>query len=130
MQDNFVHVPQKFFKKLIEKGDKIVLYSSFGPMRYELSKSPSMNDRTNNELINKTMMGEKLGTAYKSYPDPDMYGMCYDYYAIALNMFKLPSELLDDNLLKFISTANDRPEILHFNICKLHFNEDGDYSIC
>lgn len=33
---------------------------------------------SNNDLVNRTLMGEKLGYAYKVYPDPDMYGMCYD----------------------------------------------------
>lgn len=137
MEKNFMPIPKNFLTKLIEKGDKLVLYSSFGAMQIEqlrkkfnINEKSLMNFRSNIDLVNKTIMGEKLGHAFRTYPDPDMYGMSCDHYDIQLNFIKLPSDLLDDNLLKFIPLSSDEPEILHFNICKLHFNESGEYNIC
>jgi HKD family nuclease len=136
MTDSFVQVPQHILKQLIEKGDKIVLYSSFGtinssfnPINSSVDKTAPMIVRSNEEFVIKTMMGEKLGSAYKSYSDPHAYGLSYDYYNIELKMVKLPFDLLDDNLLKFISLSDNTSEILHYNNLKLHFNEKGEYII-
>ncbi len=128
MTEKFVPVPEKILKKLHEKGDKNVLYSSFGAMKTPFGKTASMKDRTNEELVKKTFEGEKLGSAYETFEVPLTSGECYDYYYnIVLQMIKLPSVLIDDDLLKFISVADEKSEILHFNSSKLHFDEDGDF---
>lgn len=136
MEENYVPIPKNLLTKLIEKGDTLVLYSSFGEMKTEelkkkfnIEETSMIKVRSNEELVNKTMMGEKLGQSYIGYRDPQMYGMCYEYSDIKLNIMKLPKEILDDNLIKFIASSSEKPEILHHNICKLHFNENGEYTI-
>ncbi len=127
---DFLPVPEKILKKLHEKGDKNVLYSSFGGMKTSttpIGKTASMIERTNEELVKKTLEGVNLGSAYKSYSDP--FGTWYDWYDIPLKMIKLPPVLIDDNLLKFISVDDDKSEILHFNSSKLNFNEKGEFTI-
>lgn len=72
-----------------------------------------------------------MGTFYSKYPDPDpdMYGLSCDYYNIQLKIVKLPSELLNVEILKFKTDYDDRPEYLCFNIYKINFNQDGTFTI-
>ena len=38
-----------------------------------------------------------------------------------------PKKLLKDNLIKFISSDNLNPELLHFNIYEVYFEENGTF---
>lgn len=143
--DNYVKVPDSLLAKLNQIGNTFVTYSSFGPInivgiRQKLnmssefgaeseSQSSLMKFRSNPVVVEKTILGEMLGSSYTEEWDAhlDMYRQ-YSR-SIPLRIMKLPSDLLDDEIFRFISQSNDKPEFLAFNIHKIHFNQDGSYVI-
>lgn len=136
MSDMYVPILISILKKLNENGNKYIAYSPFGKLnipriqkKLKISTNSEIEIRSNNELIDQTIQGSKFGLGYSEYPDPDMYGLCRDYYDLQLKIMKLPSELFNDNLIKFNKICDNKPEVLYFNILKLHFNEDGSYEI-
>lgn len=136
MTDCFVKIPEEVLKKLIFSGDTLVCYSSFGKINLNKIKQilkinnyniSELKIRSNNNLVERTMMGQNFGTKYHDYIDSDAYGMCRDYTDIPLKIIKLPFDLLNDELIKFQSETDKQTEELYFNIYKVQFNTDGTF---
>lgn len=157
--DNYVKVPDSLLAKLNQIGDTFVTYSSFGPIniakiKQELkrisgrdsasdsdyasasafassfeSQNSLMELRSNSFVVEKTILGEKLGSSYTESFDEYLDMEIQRFRSIPLKIMKLPSDLLDDEIFRFISQSKDRPEFLAFNIYKIHFNQDGTYVI-
>jgi hypothetical protein len=137
MFQQFIPLPQELLKVLKSNGDTYVAYSSSNEpfpteslrRLFEVDSESDIEVRTNEKIIDATIQGEKLGDYHEDYPDHEMYGMCRDYHKKQLSIIKLPSDILDDRLIKFKIDRFSNEETLYFNLFKLKFNEDGSYTI-
>ena len=134
MEYNCVEFPAELLSKL--NCDTYVVYSPNSNLnitklreQFNITSNSEMDVRTNKTIVDKTIIGEKLGYTLYEYPDRDSYGMCCRYSEAPLKIMKLPSDILIDGVLKFIPRSREDPERLYFNIFRLHFNEDGTYVV-
>ncbi len=129
MEYNYVKFPKKLLSKL--NCDTYVVYSPSGDLnvgelkkQFNITSDSEMDVRTDKTIIDQTIIGEKLGRINPTR---------FNHMRIQLLIMKLPSDILIDDVIKFIpdSSCHDSygPECLYYNIFKLHFNEDETYNI-
>jgi hypothetical protein len=137
MTDNFVVLPNSILESFSNlKNTSYVAYSSCGKMdckkiskQIGIETDSEMCVRAHPKVVDETIRAVTKFDTCKVLCDDAHYGYDYKTINILLKILKIPNDLLDDNILKFISKYDEEEEKLCFNIYKLYFNSDNTYSI-